>query len=207
MNQDTPRYIGYICPSCRQSVIIKRSLFGLAAAPGRFRCPCGKSELLVDFQPRQVQLSVPCLYCGRNHAVSCPTMDFISKKGLAFTCAGSGMTCCAVGEEAPVRRAVRAMEESADKLSADASQRGEFLDGTVMEEVLGEIRDIAARGGISCTCGSKNWTFRVNYSSVDLLCRECGAEMRIPAATADDIDSICCQTKLVLHGRKKQGDG
>lgn len=73
-----------------------------------------------------------------------------------------------------------------------------------MEEVLSEIRDIAARGGISCTCGSKNWTFQVNYSSVDLQCRDCGAQMRIPAATADDLDDICCKTTLLLRGKESK---
>ena len=70
-----------------------------------------------------------------------------------------------------------------------------------MEEVLSELRDIAARGGVSCACGSKAWTFRVNYSSVDLVCGQCGAEMRIPAATADDIDDLCCKTSLLIRGR------
>ena len=76
-------------------------------------------------------------------------------------------------------------------------------DPLVMEEVLGEIRDIAKRGGISCACGSKKWTFRVNFSSVDLICQDCGAEMRIPAATADDIDDICCKTSLLIRGKDK----
>ena len=76
-----------------------------------------------------------------------------------------------------------------------------FLDEIVMHEVLSEIKDIAKRGDISCACGSKKWTFQLNYSSVDLICAECGAEMRIPAATADDIDDICCKTKLLIHGK------
>lgn len=64
-----------------------------------------------------------------------------------------------------------------DKLGEDEVSQGAFLDEIVMEEVLSEIRDIAARGGISCACGSKNWTFQVNYSSVDLICADCGAQM------------------------------
>ena len=48
-----------------------------------------------------------------------------------------------------------------DKLGAEEGAQGVFRDEIVMEEVLSEIRDIAARGGISCACGSKNWTFQV----------------------------------------------
>ena len=103
----------------------------------------------------------------------------------------------------PVFAAAARLEQAVDKLEEEALDRGEFLDQNVMEEVLGELRDIAARGGISCTCGSQRWTFKVNYSSIDLLCRECGAEMRIPAATADDIDDICCKTKILIRGKGK----
>ena len=74
------------------------------------------------------------------------------------------------------------------------------VDVRVMHEVLSELKEIAQRDGISCTCGSHRWKLQVNYSSVDLFCADCGAAMRIPAATADDIDDICCKTRLLIRG-------
>ena len=71
-----------------------------------------------------------------------------------------------------------------------------------MEEVLSELKDIAQRGGISCTCGSKKWGFDVHFSSVDLFCQECGGKYRIPAATADDIDDLCCKTSILIRGKE-----
>ena len=97
--------------------------------------------------------------------------------------------------------ALKRLEEAVDKLEAQAGEKGTFLDELVMHEVLSEIKDIAQRGGISCTCGSHNWKLQVNYSSVDLFCADCGGAMRIPAATASDIDDICCKDKLVIHGQ------
>ena len=73
MVEDTKRYLAYICPRCRQSVIVERDLFSLAASKAHIKCPCGKSELTVDFQPNRVHLTVPCLFCGREHQVSCST--------------------------------------------------------------------------------------------------------------------------------------
>ena len=203
MVQDTKRYLAYICPNCRQSVIVERDLFSLAASTAHIKCPCGKSELTVEFQPNRVQLTVPCLFCGRDHTVSCSANAFVREKALAFSCAASGLDCCYVGEEGPVYAATARLEQAVDKLEEASARQGAFLDETVMEEVLGELRDIAARGGISCACGSREWTFRVNYSSVDLICKQCGAEMRIPAATADDIDDICCKQTIVIRGKKK----
>ncbi len=207
MQQDTKRYLSYICPRCRQSVIVERDLFSLAASTAHIKCPCGKSELTVDFQPNRVHLTVPCLFCGREHQVSCSTHAFVRERALAFSCAASGLDCCYVGEEGPVYAATARLEQALDKLESAkaAGEVGEdkpFLDEIVMEEVLSEIRDIAKRDGISCTCGSKKWTFQVNYSSVDLICTQCGAQVRIPAATADDIDDICCKTNIVIRGKQ-----
>ena len=158
----------------------------------------------MEFLPNRVRLKVPCLFCGREHEVSCSSHAFLREKALAFSCAQSGLDCCYVGEEGPVYAATARLEQAVDKLGQDAAKDGAFLDPLVMEEVLGEIRDIAKRGGISCACGSKKWTFQVNFSSVDLICQECGAQMRIPAATADDIDDICCKTTLLIRGKDKK---
>ena len=201
MNHDQKRHLSYICPHCRNSVIVERDLFSLAASVAHIKCPCGKSELTVEFMPNRVQLTVPCLYCGRDHAVSCSSHAFIRERALAFACNASGLACAYVGEEGPVYAATARLEQAVDKLEAESEEHGAFLDEIVMEEVLSEIKDIAARGGISCACGSKKWAFQVNYSSVDLVCGDCGAQMRIPAATADDIDDICCKTTLVIRGR------
>ncbi|MBR4098979.1 MAG: hypothetical protein IKK44_03200 [Clostridium sp.] len=204
MDQDATRFLSYICPTCRQSVIVERDLFTLAAAPARIKCPCGKSELRVEFMPNRVELSVPCLFCGREHTVSCASHAFIREKALAFSCTASGLACCFVGEEGAVYAATARLEQAVDKLETGAEERGAFLDEIVMEEVLSELKDIAARGGVSCACGSRNWDFRVNYSSVDLLCTDCGALMRIPAATADDIDDICCRATVLIRGKERK---
>ena len=69
-----------------------------------------------------------------------------------------------------------------------------------MTEVLGELKDIAARGGISCTCGSKRYKINVHYSAVELECADCGGKLRIPAATGEDLEDLCCQSTLVIRG-------
>ena len=109
-----------------------------------------------------------------------------------------------MGEEGPVYAATARLEQALDKLEGQKEEgRGTFLDPVVMEEVLSEIKDIAARKGISCTCGSMSWTFQLNYSSIDLMCTKCGAQVRIPAATADDIDDICCKTNILIRGKEQ----
>lgn len=203
MSQDQPkRTLAYICPACRQSVIVERSLFALAAAPMRIPCPCGKSHLGVEFLADRVKLEVPCAFCGTQHTVSCSSTSFVADRTLAFSCARSGLDCCYVGREGPVYAATARLEQAMDKLERQAGEENTFLDELVMHEVLSELRDIAARDGIRCACGSKQWSFQVNYSSVDLMCAQCGAQMRLPAATADDIDDICCKNTILIRGRE-----
>lgn len=201
MVEEAKRTIAYLCPACHQAVVAEKTVFSLAAAPGKIPCPCGKSELKTEIAGDQVKLTVPCLFCEKEHTVACSTHAFLHEKALAFSCAASGLDCCYVGEEGPVFAALKRLEEAVDKLEAQAGEKGTFLDELVMHEVLSEIKDIAQRGGISCTCGSRNWKLQVNYSSVDLFCADCGGAMRIPAATASDIDDICCKDKLVIHGQ------
>lgn len=196
------RTIAYICPACRQSVIVQRSVFQLAAAPNTLPCPCGKSALKVELMGDRVKLEVPCAYCGESHTVSCRTHDFLHRKGLAFSCQKSGLDCCYAGDEDTVYAAVRRLEEAMDKLETEGPQRGSFLDEVVMHEVLEELRDIAQRGGISCSCGSKEWKMAIHYSSVDLICAQCGGDLRIPAATQSDLADLCCKQTLRLHGTR-----
>ena len=201
MVEEGKRTIAYLCPECRQPVVIERSVFQLAAAPAELPCPCGKSAVRTEMMGDRCKLTVPCLFCGKDHTVVCSTHAFLHEKCLAFSCAASGLDCCYVGEEEAVFAATRRLEEAVDKLEAESGERGAFLDEVIMHEVLSELKDIAQRGGISCTCGSKEWKLQVNYSSVDLFCAHCGGVLRLPAATASDLEDICCKYTLTIKGK------
>ena len=202
MVEEAKRTIAYLCPACHQAVVAEKTVFSLAAAPGKIPCPCGKSALKTEIVGDRVKLTVPCLFCEKEHTVTCSTHAFLHEKALAFACAASGLDCCYVGEEGPVFAAMERLEEAVDKLEAAAGEKGTVLDEIIMHEILSELRDIAQRGGISCTCGSKEWRLQVNFSSVDLICGHCGRALRIPAATADDLEDLCCKNTLLIKGKE-----
>ena len=202
MSAESTRTLAYLCPACHRSVVIERSLFQLSAAPNTLPCPCGKSALQVTLEGSRASLTVPCAFCGHEHTVSCSGHAFLHEKALAFSCAASGLDCCYVGEEGAVFQAMKRLEEAADKLERREEQRGTFLDELVMHEVLSELKDIAARGGIFCTCGCREWKLEVLYSAVVLRCPQCGGKLRLGAATASDIDDICCKNTLTIQGRR-----
>ncbi len=206
MIEDAKRSIAFICPVCRQPVILERTVFQLAASGSRLACPCGKSSIDVALMGDQVRLTVPCLFCEQEHTVSCSTAAFLQEKTLAFSCANSGLDCCYVGEEETVFAAMRRLEETLDVLESEAGSQGTFLNDLVMEEILGELRDIGQRGGISCTCGCKDWKLKINYSSVELFCARCGGALKLPAATMSDIEDLCCKPTLTIRGEKLSKD-
>lgn len=202
MIQDAKRFIAFICPVCRQPVILERTVFQLAASGSRLPCPCGKSSIDIALMGDQVRVTVPCLFCKEEHTVSCSTQAFLREKTLAFSCANSGLDCCYVGEEGPVFAAMRRLEETVDQMEEAAAAQGAFLNDLVMEEILGEIRDIGQRDGIACTCGCRDWKLKINYSSVELFCGQCEGALRIPAATISDIEDLCCKPTLTIRGNK-----
>lgn len=199
------RTIGYICPVCGKAVVVERSQFQLAAADNHLPCPCGKSELTIRQQGDHCEITVPCLFCAKDHQVVCSNDGLLHQKLLSLSCSASGLPCCCIGEEDAVFQAMERLEQAVDKLVMDgqAQQRGAFLDEVVMGEVLGEVKEIAARGGVSCGCGSKDYGVKVGFSAVDLVCAQCGATLRLAAATPDDIDAVCAKYTLTIPGKKE----
>ncbi len=201
MVEERKRTIAYLCPKCHSTVVVDRTVFQLAAAPTELPCPCGESGIQVEVMGDRTKITVPCMFCGKEHTVVCPTQAFFHEKCLAFSCAASGLACCYVGEEEAVYAAARRLEETLDKVEVEKEERGTFLDEIIMHEVLSELKDIAQRDGISCSCGSKKWNLQVNYSSVDLICADCGGTLRLPAATDSDLEDICCKYTLQIKGK------
>lgn len=201
MLENAKRSIAFICPVCRQPVILERTAFQLAASGSRLPCPCGKSGVDVELMGSQVRVRVPCLFCNQEHTVNCSTHAFLHQKTLAFSCAASGLDCCYVGEEEPVFAAMKRLEETVDVLESEAGAQGTFLNDLVMEEILEELRDIGQRDGISCTCGCREYRMKINYSSVELFCARCDGALKIPASTMSDIEDLCCKPVLLIHGR------
>ncbi len=200
------RTIGYICPVCGKAVIASRTEFQLTAADSRIPCPCGKSELVLLQRGEHCRITVPCLHCAKDHSVTCGNDTLFSRDLISLACTASGLDCCYIGEEKRVFQAMDQLEQAMDKMVMDdqAGQRGAFLDDIVMSEVLGEVREIASRGGIRCECGSRDYGIRIGYSNVDLVCARCGAVLRLKAATPDDIDAVCMKVTLSIPGKKEK---
>ncbi|SFP61222.1 hypothetical protein SAMN05216343_11077 [Oscillibacter sp. PC13] len=203
MNEEM-RTFGYLCPACGKPVMGARSVFALEASDAEIACSCGKSVLRTDFDGEKYKIYVPCGICGETHVASC-TVERVTRGATALGCAKTKQFCCFIGPEGTVEKNLRELEILAEK---EKRQEGApapetFLDNVIMYEVLSELKEIAARkDGITCACGSCQYGMEIRRSAVDLVCRTCGAKLRIPAATDRDLDDLCCHLKLVIPGEK-----
>ena len=196
---ETLRSFGYICPKCGKAQVHQRSRFALSAAAARMECECEKSALQVETDGIKFRLLVPCGVCGESHQAECSAENLLEGRGIGLACPKTRQLCCYIGEEQDV---MSAMENLALRVEKDKSESDEaFTDNVIMYEVLSELKDIAARGGISCACGSKNYSLEVHDTAVDLTCRACGGTLRLNAVTDEDLDRLCCRYTLTIPGR------
>ena len=193
------RALGYLFPACKKIVLGERTEFALKAATAAVPCACGRSELTAENDGRVFRVTVPCGVCGGEHRAEVPIAAVLEGSGVALACPSARLHCCYIGEPYRVKTALEDLE-----LSVQRREEGEaFTNDTVMYEILSELKDIAARDGISCSCGSRQYTMEVLGGAVDLICQGCGGRLRIPAATDGDLDSLCCHYTLTIKGRPR----
>lgn len=193
------RTIGYLCPACRRRVIQSRSAFALSASGAVVSCECGQSSLEIEADESKFRLRVPCGVCGEEHTAECSAEKLLHGRGIGLACPETKMLCCFIGEDYAVEHEMEQLSLAAAKEREQGDDPTAFADSVIMYEVLSELKEIAARkDGITCGCGSSDYTMEIRSTYVDLVCRRCGARLRIPAATDEDLDRLCCRMKLKI---------
>lgn len=200
--KEEKRTLGYLCPDCRKIVIQNRSTFALAASGAVVQCECGKSSLTVETDGEKFRLSVPCGICGGEHMAECSTQSLLRGRGIGLACPETKELCCFIGEDYVVAREMQQLSLTAEKERTQQDEPEAFADSVIMYEVLSELKEIAARkDGITCSCGSHQYGMEIRHTYVDLVCKDCGAKLRIPAATDEDLDRLCCHMTLQIKGK------
>ena len=197
--EEKMRSFGYICPHCGKAVLGSRTVFALTAAAARIECECGRAEMDVETDGVKFTLSVPCGLCGETHTAVVDGAALLEGRGVGLGCPKTHQICSYAGEDNRVRSAMEELAVRAEKEKSESPEA--FTDNVIMYEVLSELKEIAARDGIRCTCGSHRYKLQVRRDAVDLECADCGGRLRLAAATDEDLDRLCCQMVLTIHGK------
>ena len=194
------RAFGYICPHCGQTVYAERTEFALNAAAVAVVCDCGKSELTAETDGQVFRITTPCGVCGEEHRAEVSVDALMNGEGVGLACTQTRQLCCYIGDIYRVEASLRDLETAVRKHKENEEET--FVDSVIMYEVLSELKEIAARPrGITCGCGSERYAMEIRRSAVDLVCKTCGAKLRINAATDRDLDDLCCNMRLVIPGK------
>lgn len=196
------RSFAYLCPACHSVVTQARTHFALLASGADVACDCKKSTLSLRGDGQRFYLSIPCGICGGAHSTTCSPAALLQGRGIGLACDAQKLLCCFIGEEGAVLQEADRLAEIAAKQSAE-DRSDSFTDDIIMYEILSELRDIAARtSGITCACGCTQYKMDIRSAAVDLICNGCATKLRIPAATEDDLERLCCQMRLQIPGKK-----
>ncbi|MFQ9918126.1 MAG: hypothetical protein ACLRWQ_18755 [Flavonifractor plautii] len=109
MVEEAKRTLAYLCPACRQSVAVERSVFQLAASANELPCPCGQTPLRAELMaPGEASPSLPRSVSAADWPHCHLPLPIASsprhEKVLALLPAPPrGWTAASVGEEGPVK--------------------------------------------------------------------------------------------------------
>ncbi len=130
-------------------------------------------------------------------------MPFCGSEALAFSCTASGLDCCYVGEEWPVYAATARLEQAVDKLEQGAGSGVPFWTSWSCTRSWGDPGH--CRPGRSLLhLRLQAWTFRVNYSSVDLICRTAGRKCAFPRPLPTTLTTSAAKPRLLIRGKENQ---
>lgn len=187
------------CPRCGQIHMHDISRFVLKhTARLRLVCSCGQLQAtLINGGHQQFFLDIPCVVCQTNHSVCITSKKFWRTEVEKLYCVQENLELGFIGQRQYIEQmlADRRLElESLDENFDDAG----VVDPEVMFGVLNKIHDIAEAGGIHCGCGSTQIAAEVAPATLELICRDCGARLVIPASVPADLTRLAAVNAIEL---------
>ncbi len=188
-------FIAYRCPACGQAVKGLVGSFSMKADMLRLKCPCGESHMTVTITPeKKLRLSVPCLFCAKDHSFVLSQEIFFGKDLFLLNCAYTGLDIAFLGEEEKVEAAIRENDRTLEKLFADMglvspqelyrrqhAPEEELPDAQIYDIVRFVVRELEADGAIDCPCHGGQYDFEVVENGIRVFCPDCDAEYIFPA--------------------------
>lgn len=174
------RTFGYLCPKCGKPVMGTRSIFALEASDAEIACECGGACCVQSMTAGTTGYMSPAACAPK------PIWQFARRTG----CSGApppwpvpkpSSFAASSALKALWKRTCGELVILAEKEKQQQEEPEAFADNVIMYEILSELKDIAARpDGITCACGSNRCGMEIRRSSVDLVCRDCGARRGFP---------------------------
>lgn len=198
----------YDCRQCEKPVTATADLFPMYAQRYICRCSCGESALVACIEAGQLIVEFPCPICGQRHRVSVPLDNTLSGDPVALRCTVTDIAACFVG--LPDRLAYMDSIQSDEEIAAFVgrligiqpphrqAKHADIPHDPTAADALCAARELAARDGISCHCGSLRFTAAYDEGALRISCASCGASKTFPAKSSGDLANILDCGMLIL---------
>lgn len=206
-------FVAYRCPGCGYAIYGVVGELPLACEMLKIKCQCGESHMDVTYtQDKKIRLSVPCVFCGKNHQYVVSPKVFFGEEPFLLSCHYTHMDIGFIGSKGQVDEAVeRSGEELATLLaqmdvssleelrsSPDVDPEQIMTDAQVYDIVRFLVKELEADGEIDCPCHAGQYEFNVTDEGVCVFCPVCGAEHIFPADSVVAAEEFLSCTHLTL---------
>jgi hypothetical protein len=187
------------CPRCGQIHMHDINRFVLKQVTRlRLVCSCGQLQAtLINGGHQQLFLDIPCVVCQTNHSVCITSKKFWRTNVEKLYCVQENLELGFIGQRRYIEQMLADQRHELESFHDEVEDAG-IVDPEVMIGVLNKIHDIAEASGIHCSCGSTQIVAEVAPASLELVCRDCGARLIIPASVPTDLTQLAAVNTIKL---------
>lgn len=187
------------CAGCGNIKIDQINIFQLSGKKGyRVCCDCSNEKSIIKRKRKKIEISYYCIICDHEHKKIIPEKNFWLKNTYnALVCPHTDLNLGYYGSYKKINKLLKKQQEDLDSM---ANELGfdDFANPEILLEVLDYLHDLAARGDLSCECGSYDIYIDLASDKVRLSCGYCNSEMIIPAAIREDLIQLKNSGELQL---------
>ena len=182
-------HIAYRCTKCATTVYGFIGKFALSAGMVRLKCSCGESALDVQItHDKKLRLSVPCIFCGKNHSYTVTQPLFFGREIFLLNCPYSNMDIAFIGSKENVDSEAKRTEAELERLFAeleaenpsdiqpqDVDEEEVLPDPSIYDAIRFLIKDLESEGKVDCPCHKGEYDLRFCAEGIQVYCPDCGA--------------------------------
>ncbi len=212
-------YIAYRCPHCGFSIYGIVGQFSLAGDMLKIKCQCETgSEVVINYtNDKMIRISVPCLFCGKNHNYVVSQNIFFGGELFLLSCPYTNMDICFIGPKDQVDEEVAHSEKDLNQLfeewgigsleelraATDVDPDTLISDTQIYDIIRFLVRELEADNAIDCPCHSGSYDFDFSPDGIVVFCPQCGAEHVFPTDSVRAAEDFLKCDHLTLLPREE----
>ncbi|MFW5980429.1 MAG: hypothetical protein ACOCRB_00260 [Halanaerobiaceae bacterium] len=195
------------CSGCGDIKIDQINVFQLSGnQKHKIYCECSNEKSIIQKKGKYIEITFYCILCDYEHKLIIPEKKFWLKDSYnSLVCPNTDLN---LGYYGSYKKIIELIKKQQEDLNSMANELGfdDFANPEILLEVLDYLHDIAARGDLSCECGSYDIYIDLASDEVRLSCGYCNSQMSIPAASRKDLIQLRKSDKLQLESSSGTGN-